>query len=355
MNMKTRAAASLARRMEPLRRFARRAAKHPAAPRLRSHWLRLLELYSHRKLAWTLTGLVLLLLTFPATAQPSSSGFFGQILASLADATNQWAVFLLNGQGSSPGAALVIFGLCLVLQAIYLGYRTLFSAAGGTPMPLGPTLARQLLILVFLFAVLSLWPQMGAAPMSLFIGLGQEATGLHNGLEPDVLAATAYGLMQVFVSPKLFLFTSPVFPNPFTLIYLVFALATIGSLLAIAIRALMLTVEGHLLATLGPIPFAFSGFRYTAGLADNYVRYAAKFGIEYMMLLFFVDLGANFAATWAAELEQLSAFQQGQIFVLVLRITATSIAWALLAIRLPSKIANEFVHMWTPGIAEGLR
>ncbi len=348
MSFKARFTACLPRRMEVLRRIARRAVVHPAVSRLRQH-------SSFRTLAWTCTALALLLLALPAAAQNPGTGFFGQILASLTSATSHWAAFLLNGQGSSPGAALVIFGLCLVLQVAYLGYRILLSAAGGTPMPLGPTLARQLLVLVFLSAVLWLWPQMGAAPMGLFIGLGQEATGLHNGLEPDVLAATAYGLMQVFVSPKLFLFTSPVFPNPFTLIYLVFALATIGSLLAIALRALMLTVEGHLLVTLGPIPFAFSGFRYTASLADNYVRYAAKFGIEYMLLLFFVDLGGNFAATWAAELEQLSTFQQGEIFVFILRITATSVAWALLAIRLPMKIANGFVHLWTPGIAEGLK
>ena len=74
-----------------------------------------------------------------------------------------------------------------------------------------------------------------------------------------------------------------------------------------------------------------------------------------MMLLFFVDLGSGFAATWAAELEQISAFRQDEIFVFVLRITATSIAWALLSIRLPMKVANEFIHLWTPGIAEGLK
>ena len=55
---------------------------------------------------------------------------------------------------------------------------------------------------------------------------------------------------------------------PFFLVYVVFALITVGSLLAIALRTLMLTVEGHLLATLGPVPFAFSGFRFTASLAD---------------------------------------------------------------------------------------
>ncbi len=355
MGFSTRFAACLARCLESLRQFGRHTAVRQAVEGIKTRFLQLRERFSFRKVAWTFTAFVLLLLAFPATAQSSSTGFFGQILAGLTIATNEWAVFLLNGQGSSPGVAFVIFGLCLVLQVIYLGYRMLLSAAGGTPMPLGMTIARQLLILVFLSAILMLWPRMGAAPMGIFIGLGQEVTGLDNGLEPDVLAATAYGLLQIFISPKLFLFTSPVFPNPFTLIYIVFVLATVGSLLAIALRALMLTVEGHLLATLGPIPFAFSGFRLTASLADNYVRYAAKFGVEYMLLLFFVDLGANFATSWAAELEQLSAFQQGQIFFFVLRITATSVAWALLAIRLPAKIANEFIHLWTPGIAEGLR
>ncbi len=351
MSLIDRFQACAARLTGPLRRFSRAAASHPAIRRLvsRSRELRL------RQLSWSLTALALLLVAVPAAAQPSGGGFFGQILVSLKKATDEWADFLLNGQGSSPGAAMVIFGLCLVLQAVYLGYRALFSAAGGTAFPLGATLARQLLILVFLSATLWLWPQMGAAPMSLFIGLGQDVTGLSNGLEPDVLAATALGLMQVFLSPKLILFTNPIFPNPFTLCYLVFALATVFALLAIALRVLMLTVEGHLLATIGPIPFAFSGFRFTAPLADNYLRYAAKFGVEYMLLLFFVDLGGNFAATWAAELDQLSAFQQGQIFVFVLRITATSVAWALLTIRLPMKVANELIHLWTPGIAEGLK
>ncbi len=295
---------------------------------------------------------MLLVVALPASAQ--NNGFFGLILAGLTTATNQWAVFLLNGQGSSPGAAFIIFGLCLVLQVVYFGYRILFSAAGGTPFPIGPTLARQLLILIFFSATLWFWPRMGVAPMTLFIGLGKEVTGLHGGIEPDVLAATAFGLLQIFLSPKLVLFSSVGFP-PFALLYVVFTLATIASLLAIGLRALMLTVEGHLLATLGPIPFAFSGFRYTAGLADGYIRYAAKFGIEYMLLLFFVGLGGNFAATWAAELDQISAFQQDQVFVFVLRITATSVAWALITIRLPMKIAGEFVQLWTPGVAEGLK
>lgn len=337
-----------------LRRIQRRAASYLADSRLESPTSDFRSRFSARQLSWFLTALALVVVALPASAQIPGGGFFGQILTGLSAATNAWAVFLLNGQGSSPGAAIVIFGLCLILQVAYLGYRILLSAAGGTPIPLGQTLARQLLILVFLSAALWLWPRMGAAPMALFIGLGQEVTGLDNGVEPDVLAATAIGMLQIFLSPKLILFNNPVF-TPFFLIYAVFTIATIAALLAIALRALMLTVEGHLLVSLGPIPFAFSGFRFTASLADNYLRYAAKFGIEYMALLFFLDLGAGFAASWAAELEQLSAFQQGQIFVFVLRITATSIAWALLTVRLPMKLANELVHLWTPGIAEGLK
>ncbi len=341
-------------RLQRLERAADRLRVHPLSLRLGSGLARLDTRFSLRTVSWLLAALALLALALPARAQGSGGGFFGQILISLEEATSKWAVFLLNGQDDSPGAAIVLFGLCVVLQVAYFGYRALLAALGQSAFPLGQTLARQILILVFLSATLWLWPQMGAAPMSIFIGLGQDATGL-DGVEPDVLAATALGMMQVFLSPKLFLFTNPIFPNPFILVYIVFALATVVSLLAIALRTLMLTVEGHLLATLGPVPFAFSGFRYTASLADNYIRYAAKFGIEYMMLLFFVDLGANFAATWAAELEQISIFRQDQIFVFVLRITATSVAWALLTIRLPMKVASEFVHLWTPGIAEGLK
>ena len=310
--------------------------------------------FSMRTLSWLASLVVVALLALPASAQPEE-GFFGAILESLREATDEWAVFLLDGTSSPPGAAFVIFSLCLVLQVAYLGYRTLFSAVGREPFPLGPTVGRQLVIVLFLLATLWLWPRLGVAPMTLFIDLGKDATGLERGIEPDVLAATALGLFQIFLSPKLFLFNSPIVPNPFTLIYFVFILATIAALLTIALRAFMLTVEGHLLAAVGPIPFAFSGFRYTAGLADNYIRYAAKFGIEYMLLLFFLDLGGNFAATWAAELEEISVFEQGEVFVFVLRITATAIAWALLAVRLPMKIAGEFIHLWTPGIAEGLR
>ncbi len=344
--------------LDRLRRLKDAAAglrRHPISCLLESRLTALGQRIPIRTLSWLMVALALLALAIPARAQGTGGGFFGQILISLTEATDTWADFLLNGQDGSPGAAIVLFGLCVVLQAAHLGYRTLLAAIGKSPFPLGETLARQVLILVFLSAVLWLWPRMGVAPMSVFIGIGQDVTGLTDGLEPDVLAATAYGMMQIFMSPKLFLFTSPAFPNPFVLVYVLFALITVGSLLAIALRTLMLTVEGHLLATLGPVPFAFSGFRYTASLADNYIRYAVKFGIEYMMLLFFVDLGANFAATWAAELQQISFFRQDQIFVFVLRITATSMAWALLAIRLPMKIANEFVHLWTPGIAEGLK
>ncbi|MCP3960780.1 MAG: type IV secretion system protein [bacterium] len=329
----------------------RRAAEHPLARSACRRLARLRERTSLRTLSWLGSALALVFLALPARAQ--STGFFGQIVTSLQEASDEWVVFLLGAD--PPGAALGIFGLCLILQVAYVGYRTLLGAIGQTPFPLGQAVARQLLILIFLALTLWFWPRMGVAPMTLFIGLGKSATGLENGIEPDVLAATAFGLLQIFLSPKLFLFNTTVVMGPFTLLYIVFVVATLASMLAIALRALMLTVEGHLLAVLGPIPFAFSGFRLTAGLADNYIRYAAKFGIEYMLLLFFVDLGAGFAATWAAELEQISAFQQDEIFVFVLRITATSLAWALLSIRLPMKVASEFIHLWTPGIAEGLK
>ena len=355
--MATRLRACIARLVDSLRREIRFVPQ--ARPRLvlwrriRRAFARAPERLSSRGLAWVLTGCVLLALALPSAAQPASGGFFGQILTGLQSATDQWVIYLLSH--SPPGVAFAIFGLCLILQVAYFGYRVLISAAGGTPMPLGQALARQLLILVFLASILWHWDEMGIAPMAIFTGLGQDVTGLDRGIEPDVLAATAIGMMQIFLSPKLILFTNPAAPTPFVLFYFLFALATVGSLLAIAVRALMLTVEGHLLATLGAIPFAFSGFRYTAPLADGYIRYAVKFGIEYMLLLFFLDLGGHFAASWAAELAQLSAFQQGQIFVFILRITATAIAWALLAIRLPAKFANEIVHLWTPGIGEALK
>ena len=44
------------------------------------------------------------------------------------------------------------------------------------------------------------------------------------------------------------------------------------------------------------------------------------------------------------------------VAVNVLRIVLLiTVAWALLAIRLPMKVANEFVHLWKPGIPEGLK
>ncbi len=301
------------------------------------------------------SGLALLVVSLPARAQSTESGFFGRILESLGDATQEWAAFLLNGSASSPGVAFKIFYTCLVLQVIYLGLQTAQRAMGRETMPLLQVVTRQLPILILLYATLFLWPQWGAAPQRIFFDLGREMTGYENGLEPDVLAAAGMGLLQVITSPKLFLFNAPLWPNPFFLIYIIFVLATVGALLAIAVRALMLTVEGHLLATIGPVPFAFSGFYVTAGLADNYLRWGLKFGIEYWLTMLFVKLGAGFAASWAAELEGLSAFDQPQIFVFVMRNTVMMVAWALLAIRLPAKAANELVQMWTPGIREGLR
>ena len=301
------------------------------------------------------SGLALLAVSLPARAQASGEGFFGQILESLSDATQGWAAFLLNGSASSPGVAFQIFYVCLILQVIYLGFQTALRAMGRETMPLLQVAARQLPILILLYATLFLWPEWGVAPQRLFFDLGREMTGYEEGLEPDVLAAAAMGLGQVFSSPKLFLFNAPLWPNPFFLIYIVFVMTAVLALMAIAVRALLLTVEGHLLASIGPVPFAFSGFYVTAGLADNYLRWGLKFGVEYWLTMLFVKLGADFAATWAAELEGISAFDQPQVFVFVIRNTVMMVAWALLAIRLPGKAANELVHLWTPGIREGLR
>ena len=310
----------------------------------------------HRRLLLVAaSSLALLAVSLPVRAQSSDSGFFSRILESLGQATQDWAAFLLNGSASAPGAAFQIFYVCLVLQVIYLGLQTALRAMGRETLPLHQVLARQLPILILLYATLFLWPQWGVAPQRIFIDLGAEMTGYDEGLEPDVLAAAALGLFQLINSPKLFLFNAPLWPNPFFLVYLTFLLITVLALLAIGVRALLLTVEGHLLATVGPVPFAFSGFHLTAGLADNYLRWGLKFGVEYWLTMLFVKLGANFAATWAAELEGLSAFDQPQIFVFVIRNTVMMVAWALLAIRLPAKAANELVHLWTPGIREGLR
>ena len=124
---------------------------------------------------------------------------------------------------------------------------------------------------------------------------------------------------------------------------------------AVGIRAVILTVESFVLVTIGPVPFALIAWYPTSTFADNYLRYAARLGIEYMLLLLFVSMGADLGTYWEAQLEEIPAWNLFALTRFLFWVFTGSMIWAYCAVRLPIKVANELLYLWRPGLHEGMK
>ena len=298
-----------------------------------------------RPLVVSLSLFAALLLAVPNTGAQSLHDPFLDLLTG---ATATWAEYILNA-----GFALRLYGACFVLQLTFIGYRIAIRTRGDKEFPWA-TITRQLGILGFAAFVILNWPSWGATLQTFFINIGKEATGFPGGVSLGSLNAAALGMFTIFLSPK-FLVFSTVGIGFYQVFFVLFSLGITLALAAVGIRAVILTIESYILVTVGPIPFALVAWYPTSTLADNYLRYAARLGIEYMLLLLFISMGADLGTYWQAQLDEIPPWNLFALTKLLFQLFIGGIIWAYAAIRLPIKVANELVYLWRPGLHEGMK
>lgn len=299
-----------------------------------------------RTLGLVLAVLVLALAFVPLAGAQDTTGF-QVLLDALSAASAVWTDLLLN-----RGLVFQIYGACIALEVAFLGYNIQFGSLKNQPMPWA-SIYRQLGIIAFAGFVLLAWPQLGGSVQGFFIGIATEATGL-SSVSPEALAAPAVGIFSALMNPRFLLFYVALIPV-FQIFLIVILLVMAFALASVGIRALLLVVESHLLMTVGPIPFALAAWSPTAALADHYLRYAARLGIEWMILYLILDMGTELGPFFETRLQSISAWQLTTLFMELFWMAVTAVAYAWAAIRLPSKFASEIVHLWRPGIAEGMK
>ena len=292
-----------------------------------------------------LSVLAVLFLAAPETGAQSLHDPFLELLTA---ATVTWADYILNA-----GFALRLYGACFVLQLTFIGYRIAIRTRSDNEFPWA-AITRQLGILAFAGFVLLNWPSWGATLQTFFINIGKEATDLPGGVSLGSLNAAALGMFTIFLSPKFLIFAT-VGIGFYQIFFIIFALGITFALAAVGIRAVILTIESYILVTIGPVPFALVAWHPTSTFADNYLRYAARLGIEYMLLLLFISIGADLGAYWEAQLDEIPAWNLFALTKLLFSLFIGGIIWAWSAIRLPIKVANELVYLWRPGLREGMK
>ena len=278
----------------------------------------------------------------PGDVQPE------QLVEILAAATAPWIDFFLN-----RGFVLRLYGILIALQLAFVGIRFLEKRRSGLPFPKS-LIFRQMGVLIFGGVVLLGWSSWGAVVPRFFIGAGSGATG-QEGITLEGLMGSAFSALAIFFDKK---FLAIVMVGAalqiFQWLYLLLVILIVGSLFVVAVRGMLLTIEAHVLVTVGPIPWAGSAFGPTAGLADNYLRYGARLGLEYMLYMLFVSMAGPLSDYWRAQIDQVQYWQFARLIELMVTIAVLNVAWAYSTVRMPAKLANGLIHLWKPGIEKAM-
>lgn len=304
--------------------------------------------YSVRTFTVLLSLGVFWFLSVPARAQNVED--VGGLLEELNFASTQWVTYLVSGTG---GAAYKIFLACLALQFAWVGYRLLRVSQGHEAQFSVMALAMQRLpVIAGLLVVLLFWSSFGLMAADPFLKIGTGVTGI-NAFDPGGMMGQALGVIKELIEntsggPQFFFSLVPI-------LQLIMAVTIFAGFGAISIRAFLLTVEGNFVTSVGPIACSLGPWSVTAGMADNYFRYTAKFGLEYMGFMFFLSVGQNLPKVFGQTLADIGAWDSSEAFVAIGNMVLITLAWAIAAWVLPKKAAENLVHMWTPGIAEAMK
>lgn len=272
---------------------------------------------------------------------------YRHLLEILNASTADWGNILLN-----QGLVFRIYAASIILQFLFFGYSIAYGPLRNEPFPWA-SIYRQLGIIFFAGFVLLAWPMLGGSIQAFFLSIAHEATGV-DAVSPTALTASGLGILATLLHPKFLIFFLGLMPF-FQFLFLFILIVLMVALASVGVRALLLVVESYLLVTIGVIPFSLAPWSPTTAFADHYLRYAARLGIEWMLLIMIVHMGSELGPYFQGRLDQIGFWEISALFTELFWITVTAVVFAWSAVRLPTKFANELVHLWRPGLQEAMR
>jgi type IV secretion system protein TrbL len=186
------------------------------------------------------------------------------------------------------------FALLATLELAVSGL--LWAIGRDSPDAAAAGLLRKMIVLSFLFSLLTLFPLWIPSITSGFDAAGQtvSATAAVNPSQILDLGATIASRMALAMG-SLGILVNPVG----TLLGTLACALVVLAFAFIAAQVVLTLVETYLVLTGGALFLGFAGFRLTAPLAEGYLAYAFEVGIRIYLLYLLLGVGTGLAQQWA--------------------------------------------------------
>ena len=274
-------------------------------------------------LGWALGPAVLLsalALTHPAHAQLSIDNVPETLIEAFRFHLDQWSNVLL-------GFAKKLF-FALASTELTLSLARAYYEEGGTFDRIGAVLIHRMLFLGFWSTLLFFGPEGIRDLVDSFASLGAAASG--QALDPTGILEQGLGLTLELMSLA---FDEGVLESaalffPLTILAIVFVFAT-----AEVVGAL---IDAYIVASAGIVMLGFGGSRWTAPMAENYLRTAVGAGIHLMVVNLVAAVGMKAVIEIAYVIKGVGDADFPGLVSVVLYVTGAAILFAYLLRRVPT-------------------
>ena len=232
---------------------------------------------------------------------------------------------------------LTVFGISVALLARQGGAETVL-----------PRLVWKLFLIALLLTGLLLYPLWLPEIVPAFGQVASSVTGIDT-LNPVTLLGQGVWLALALAAKSII--AGWAVPNPVG--NFLVGLTVIGVVLsfaAIAAQVAKTLIESWIVLAAGPVFWAFSPFRPTSPLADNFFVYAVNVGIRLFFLILLTAVVGRVVDLWGYIILAGGIFQLQILF----EIFAGSVLLAVTLWSVPARIADKLTAGWQLGIRRGL-
>ena len=210
-------------------------------------------------------------------------------------------------------------------------------------------IVRKVLLLGLFWTLIAFFPNFVPNITFGFEKVGQVAS------DTEAISPSSVIDQGIFVTAQIFdnVTTAGLLAHPAgTFLFPLVALLILLAHVSIAAQLVLVLVESYLVVTSGILFLGFAGFRGTATLADNYLRYAFRVGVKIFLLYMLVAVGSDFVDSWTQNLLDIS-FTLASLRP-IFEVLGGTLVYAFLVWRLPGEVASQLTETAPFGLREAL-
>jgi len=259
-----------------------------------------------------------------------AAGHLDDIVTTYRDASNGWL-------GASVTLGRQIFFMFVGLEILLTLYAAGFAFFSGrfAPGSLLATAIRKLLIFSLALLALQSFPIFVPELLRFFQTAGARMA-LLNGISPSALldwgVLLASQIILIGAQAGLLAFST-------WSVCLLCALILLTAFALMAYRLTVLLIEAIILVTGLALFLGFASNRFTIPLCENYLVSVIRCGVRTLLLYLFVAVASQLVPIWALTLYSYQTSSSG--FATLLRVTAEVAIFAVVALRLPDRLAYD--------------